>query len=124
MTTAKPEYLESSKTLQTLDMFARDYQEIPEEIREMTSVHFKSALSRNTSVTTLNIDNDVVGFASATFQELLTCTQTLQKLVIVGSSRDWYREFDDDGFVALVSALEQNTSLQILNLGANSDVGE
>ena len=66
-------YVESSKTLQKLDLrVSHCYQS------EMISVLLR-ALSRNTSVTQLVIRTDVIGSASVAFQELLTCMQTLQK---------------------------------------------
>jgi hypothetical protein len=77
---AAAEYVESSKTLQTLDL--RCYFSLQERDsshdRESLSAVLR-ALSRNTSVTKLIINTDVVRFVSGAFQELLTRTQTLQK---------------------------------------------
>jgi hypothetical protein len=80
---AAAEYVESSKTLQVLDLSASRYHCSP-EVREMASLVL-CALSRNTSVTKLIINTHVVRFASVAFEELLTCTQTLQKLKFVDS---------------------------------------
>jgi hypothetical protein len=72
------------------------------------------ALSRNTSVTELNLDALDAGFASAAFQKLLTRTQTLQKLQI--SSLYQFGEFDEMQRVIVVSAFANNTTLCELEL--------
>jgi hypothetical protein len=56
------EYVESSKTLQTLDLSIYRYQ-FSHEVCEMLSTLLR-ALSRNTSVTKLIIHTDVVKFAN------------------------------------------------------------
>jgi Ran GTPase-activating protein (RanGAP) involved in mRNA processing and transport len=67
------------------------------------------ALSRNTSVTELTIYLGVVRFASMAFQELLTRTQTLQKLRIIGSG---CVEFDEVQIAAITSGFASNTTLR------------
>jgi hypothetical protein len=84
---AAAEYVESSTTLQTMELLLYDrqyYQENP----VITSSLLLRALSRNTSVSELIIHTDVGKLAIAAFQELLTCTQTLQKLQIISA---WWR---------------------------------
>jgi hypothetical protein len=72
------EYLESSKTLQSLySDYDRYFQELPAAIPL-----FVQALSRNTFVMEVTSLAGVIRFASVAFQELLTCTQTLKKLQI------------------------------------------
>jgi N-acetylglutamate synthase-like GNAT family acetyltransferase len=75
---AAAEYVESSKTLQTLFLCVGIYHH-SHEVCEMISLVLR-ALYRNTSVTKLIINAKNVRFASVAFQELLTCTQTIQKL--------------------------------------------
>jgi hypothetical protein len=75
------EYVESSKTLQTLDLRVSRYQ-YSHEACEMISDLLR-ALSRNKSVTKLIIDTDSINFASEAFQEVLTCMQTLQKMALI-----------------------------------------
>jgi hypothetical protein len=73
---AVTEYVKSSKNLQYLDLgviHCMQHQEIPLVIDVILK-----ALYRNTSVTKLIIHTDVVRCASMDFQEVLTCTQTLQ----------------------------------------------
>jgi hypothetical protein len=108
---AAADYLESSKTLQTLELWVNEV-ERSQEIREMISVLLR-ALSRKTSVTKLIIDREVVRFASVAFQELLTRTQTLQKLAIFG-----YEEFEVDEVqrAAIISGFANNTTLRNLEL--------
>jgi hypothetical protein len=103
------EYVESSKTLQTMDLgYDRHFQDSP----VLVSVLLR-ALSRNTSVTKLIINTEVVRFANVTFQELLTCTQTLQKLQICGYG---YAEFDEVHIAAIKSGFANNTTLRVLEL--------
>jgi Ran GTPase-activating protein (RanGAP) involved in mRNA processing and transport len=71
------------------------------------------ALSRNTSVTKLIIYLGVVRFASTAFQELLTCTQMLTKLQIVGLNT---AAFDEVQIAAITSGLANNTTLRDLEL--------
>ena len=105
-------YLESSKTLQTLNLGV-----IPNQLfQEEHEVHEKislllSALSRNTSVTKLNVYIDVVRFTGVAFQELLTCTQTLQKLRIVGCDT---AAFDEVQIADIASGFANSTTLQDL----------
>jgi Ran GTPase-activating protein (RanGAP) involved in mRNA processing and transport len=99
------EYVESSKTLQTLN-FGFSV-EVPE--CEMVSVLLR-ALSRNTSVTKLIITSNIVRFASTAFQELLTCTQTLDKLKLNGLNH----VPDKVQIAALASGFANNTTLSDL----------
>jgi Ran GTPase-activating protein (RanGAP) involved in mRNA processing and transport len=103
------EYVESSTTLQALYLSVRCH-EGPHEIREMISLVLR-ALSRNTSVTRLIIHIDVVRLASVAFQELLTCTQTLQKLEIIGFANTAFDKMDTN---AIVSGFASNTTLSDL----------
>jgi Ran GTPase-activating protein (RanGAP) involved in mRNA processing and transport len=106
---AAAEYVESSKTLKTITLWYGHYfQEVP-----MIISAFLWAVSRNTSVTKLIIDTDVVRFASVAFQELLTCMSTLQKLQIVG-----FGEFDELQIVAITSGFASNTTLRDLELNS------
>jgi Ran GTPase-activating protein (RanGAP) involved in mRNA processing and transport len=107
---AAAEYVESSKTLQTLFLdvgINRHSQE-----REMISLVLR-ALYRNTSVTTLIINARNVRFASVAFQELLTCTQTLRKLQIMGSEYD-VDAFNEVQITAIISGFANNTTLRDL----------
>jgi hypothetical protein len=106
---AAAECVESSKTLQTLDLYISKYQ-YSREASEMISL-FLRALSRNTSVTKLFIHANVVKFASVAFQKLLTCTQTLQKLQLFGSA---FEEFDEAQIAAITSGFANNTTLRDL----------
>jgi hypothetical protein len=101
------EYVESSKTLQTLDL---SYGRHPysEEGHEMISVVLR-ALSRNSSVTKVSIDTSVVKFASVAFEELLAQTHTLQKLQLFGSLIE---EFDEVQTAAIASGFANNTTLR------------
>jgi hypothetical protein len=72
------------------------------------------ALSRNTSVTKLIIDDLDVGLVSVAFQNFLTRTQTLQKLQI--SSLYRFGEFDEMQTAAVVSGFASNTTLCELEL--------
>jgi hypothetical protein len=118
---AAAEYVESSKTLQTLDWSICRYH-FSHEVRENISIVLR-ALSRNTSVTELIIKTDVVKFASVAFQELLTSTQTLQTMaVIFGQNEeldeewDEYEdeEFDEVQIAAITSGFANNTTLSDL----------
>jgi hypothetical protein len=105
---AAAKYLESSQTLQKLhSCFNGNYQELPVVI----SLLFQS-LSRNTSVTELSVDTESVRFASVTFQELLTCTQTLQKLKTFGCN---YGDLDAVQIAAITSGSAVNTTLRDLD---------
>jgi Ran GTPase-activating protein (RanGAP) involved in mRNA processing and transport len=103
------EYLESSKTLQTLHLgYDQHFQELPAAMSLLLR-----ALSRNTSLMELKIFTGVIRFANVAFQELLTCTQTLQKLQIFGS--------EDEGLnavqkAAIASGFANNTTLRGLDL--------
>jgi nitroreductase len=108
---AAAEYVESSKTLQTLDLSVIRYQ-YSHEVCEMISLLLR-ALSRNTSVTKLIINTETIRFASVAFQELLTCTQALQKLEMVGSR---YEAFDEAQIAAIASGFANNTALSDLEL--------
>jgi hypothetical protein len=104
---AAAECVESSKTLQTLDLYISNYQ-YSHERSEMISLVLR-ALSRNTSVTNLAIySTDVFRFASVAFREFLTCTQTLQKLEIFGPR---YEVFDVVQVAAIASGFANNTTL-------------
>jgi hypothetical protein len=70
------------------------------------------ALSRNASVTELNLDALDVGLASVAFQKLLTRTQTLQKLQI----NSFWQFGDDVQQAAIVSAFANNSTLCELEL--------
>jgi hypothetical protein len=106
------EYVESSKTLQTLDLSVRA-RERSHEVREMISLPLR-ALSGNKSVTKLIIYPGVVKFASVALQELLICMQTLQTLQLIA--------FGDDVFdkrqtaAAIASGFADNTTLRDLEL--------
>jgi hypothetical protein len=111
------EYVESSKTLQTLDLWVDGFegsQEMRQEMLAVISVLLR-ALSRNTSVTKLFISTDVIGFASVAFQELLTCTQTLQKLLLFGSEDE---TLDDVQTAAIASSFANNTTLRDLEFNS------
>jgi Ran GTPase-activating protein (RanGAP) involved in mRNA processing and transport len=102
------EYVESSKTLQRLYLSFGGYL-YSNEGHEMISLVLRS-LSRNKSVTKLSIDtSSVVKFASVAFEELLTQTQTLQKLEITGSA---FEEFDEVQTAAIASGFANNTTLR------------
>jgi Ran GTPase-activating protein (RanGAP) involved in mRNA processing and transport len=99
------EYVESSTTLQALYF---GYQ-ISRQEGDTLSLLLRS-LSRNTSVTKLSIYPGVVRFASVAFEELLTRTQTLQKLDIIGSSD----RFDEVQTAAIAAGFASNTTLRDL----------
>jgi Leucine-rich repeat (LRR) protein len=103
------EYLESSKTLQTLDLGYGRYQ-YPREVGETISLLLR-ALSRNTSVEKVIIYPDGFRFASVAFQELLTSTQTLQKLEIIGRRSEPCTERQ---IAAITSGFANNTTLRNL----------
>jgi hypothetical protein len=105
-------YLESSKTLQTLNLGYGPRGD-SDEVREMISLVLR-ALSRNTSVTKLIIYTLDVGLASVAFRELLTCTQTLQKLQMKGSEKD--ASFDEVEIATIASGFAHNTTLRDLEL--------
>jgi hypothetical protein len=108
---AAAEYVESSKTLQVLDLGYGIYM-YPRKVGEMISLLLR-ALSRNTSVTKLIVINHCGGvrFASVAFQELLTCTQTLQKLEIIGLG---YEAIDEVQIATIASGFANNTTLSDL----------
>jgi Ran GTPase-activating protein (RanGAP) involved in mRNA processing and transport len=105
------EYVESSKTLQTLNLNIGLHQ-YSCEVREMISLVLR-ALSPNTSVANLIIHPGVIRFASEALQELLACTQTLQKLQIVAFG---YEAFDDWQTAAIASGFADNKTLRDLEL--------
>jgi Ran GTPase-activating protein (RanGAP) involved in mRNA processing and transport len=110
------EYVESSKTLQTLEMSdSGNY--FPHEASKMISSVIR-ALSRNTSVTKIVIRAGVVRFACVAFQELLTRTQTLQKLEIIGYD---YEAFNEVQTAAIVSGFANNTTLRDLEFNSWRD---
>jgi hypothetical protein len=121
------EYVESSKTLQTLDL--SDTHEYSHEICEKISLVLR-ALSRNTSVTELIINTETIRFASVAFQELLTCTQTIQKVAVIYYARnEGFDEADTDaiasGFAnnkadtdAIASGFANNTTLRDLEFNS------
>jgi Ran GTPase-activating protein (RanGAP) involved in mRNA processing and transport len=107
------EYVESSNTLQTLDLnvYRNVYSdEYSHEVRAMIFLLLR-ALSRNTSVTKLIIHTNVVQYASVAFEELLTRTQTLQNLQLFGSA---FEEFDEVQMDAITSGFFSNTTLRDL----------
>jgi hypothetical protein len=106
-------YLESSKTLQTLD-WGSSFRQASYEVREMISLVLR-ALSSNTSVTKLIINTPNVRFAGVAFQDLLTCTQTLQELQIDAYG---YEAFDEAQRAAIVSGFANNTTLRDLEFGS------
>jgi Ran GTPase-activating protein (RanGAP) involved in mRNA processing and transport len=107
---AVAKYLESSQTLQTLDL-GGDIYRYYQDMSMVISVLLR-ALSRNTSVTELIMYDDVVRFSSvAAFQELLTCTQTLQNLQISGTVYGYDEAFDA---AAITSGFANNTTLRDL----------
>jgi Ran GTPase-activating protein (RanGAP) involved in mRNA processing and transport len=124
-TLAAAEYVESSKTLQIVDLsISRD--QYYHGVRGMISLVLR-ALSRNTSVTKVIIKTDVVKFASVAFQELLTSTQTLQKMAVIYSQNEefdeeWdeyedaqaFEEFDEVQIAAITSGFADNTTLSDL----------
>jgi Ran GTPase-activating protein (RanGAP) involved in mRNA processing and transport len=100
------EYVESTKTLQTLNLGQGRNQENPVLIS-----HLLRKLSRNTSVTELIIYLNSVRCASVAFQELLTGTRTIKKLRIIG----WYEKaFDEVQIAAIESGFANNTTLRDL----------
>jgi Ran GTPase-activating protein (RanGAP) involved in mRNA processing and transport len=102
------EYLESTKTLQVLD-FGYAFYLYPREVGETVSCLLR-ALSRNTSVTKLIImDYGGVSLDSVAFQEVLTRTQTLQKLAIIGPG---YRASNRGQIAAIASGFANNTTLR------------
>jgi hypothetical protein len=104
-------YLESSKTLQTLNLGYGPRGD-SYEVREMISLVLR-ALSRNTSVTKLIIYTQDVGLASVAFRELLTCTLTLQKLQLIAFGDE---AFDERQIAAIASGFAHNTTLRDLEL--------
>jgi Ran GTPase-activating protein (RanGAP) involved in mRNA processing and transport len=105
------EYLKTSKTLQTLHLGYCAYEQDIQEISATLALLIR-ALSRNTSVTELAFLSDVLTFASVAFQELLNCTQTLQKLEIVGSEDE---EFNAVQMASIKSGFANNTTLRDVN---------
>jgi Ran GTPase-activating protein (RanGAP) involved in mRNA processing and transport len=103
---AVAEYVESSKTLQTLHLNDSSTH-YSHEVGEAISLLLR-ALSRNTSVTTLSIDTAGVKFASVAFKELLTRTQTLRNLRISGFA---YNIFHEVQIAAIASGFANNTTL-------------
>jgi Ran GTPase-activating protein (RanGAP) involved in mRNA processing and transport len=101
------EYVESSKTLRTLDLSYGRHQ-YSHEGYQMISLVLR-ALSRNTSVTKLIINTETIRFASVAFQELLTCTQTLQELEMIWSMSE---AFDEVQAAAVASGFASNTTLR------------
>jgi hypothetical protein len=59
------------------------------------------------------IENKVVRCASVAFQDLLTCTQTLQKLKEMGSR---YGDLDEVQIAAITTGFAKNTTLRDLEL--------
>jgi Ran GTPase-activating protein (RanGAP) involved in mRNA processing and transport len=107
------EYVESSKTLRTLDM--SQYCPNSHEVCETISLVLR-ALSRNTSVTKLIILNHGgVRFARLAFQQLLTCTQTLQKLEVTGFGHE---AFDERLTAAVTSGFASNKTLRDLEFSS------
>jgi Ran GTPase-activating protein (RanGAP) involved in mRNA processing and transport len=107
---AAAEYVESSKTLQTLDLNTSCYV-YPQDC-EMLSTLLR-ALSRNTSVTKLIINTGVVKIVSDAFQELLTRTQTLQKMKVIHNDRGTWSQVQ---ISAIASSFASNTTLRDLEL--------
>jgi Ran GTPase-activating protein (RanGAP) involved in mRNA processing and transport len=105
------EYLESSKTLQTLDLGHGRYQ-YPREVGETISLLLR-ALSRNTTVDKVIIHPDGFRFASVAFQELLTSTQTLQTLQSNGYGNEVF-SFSGVQIAAITSGFANNTTLRNL----------
>jgi Leucine-rich repeat (LRR) protein len=104
------QYLESSKTLQTILLrYGGYYQEFPTVISLILR-----ALSRNTSVTKLIINIDVVRFGCVAFQELLTNTQTLQTMSVVRGQNYRYGKLNEVDIAAITSGFANNTTLRDL----------
>jgi Ran GTPase-activating protein (RanGAP) involved in mRNA processing and transport len=103
--------LESSKTLQTIDLC---YDEFFQELPSVISLLLR-ALSRCTSVSGLIIYTKSIRFASVAFQELLTCTQTLQKLKLIGSQLI-LAFLDEADMAAIISGFANNTTLRELKI--------
>jgi hypothetical protein len=101
--------LESSQSLQTIDLrYNGSSQELPMVISILLL-----ALSRNTLVTKLCVNTDVVRFASVALQELLTSTQTLKTMsVICYHFRD--EGLDEADIAAITSGFANNTTLRDL----------
>jgi Ran GTPase-activating protein (RanGAP) involved in mRNA processing and transport len=99
-------YLESSKTLRKVNL---NYGGYSQESPAVISL-FLQALSRSTSVMELIIYTESIRFASVAFQELLTSTQTLQKLEICSD----YQDFDEVQLAAITSGFANNTTLRDL----------
>jgi hypothetical protein len=77
---AAAEYVEFSKTLQTLALNTTCYNNSQD--CGMLSAHL-GALSRNMSVTKLIINTGLIRFVSDAFQEFLARTRTLQKMEVI-----------------------------------------
>jgi Ran GTPase-activating protein (RanGAP) involved in mRNA processing and transport len=106
---AASKYLESSQTLQTIHLTTGEYyQELPTVISLLLQ-----ALSRNTFVTELIICTRSVRFASVAFQELLTSTQTLQKIVVI-RYRIWDEDLNEVQTAAIASGFANNTTVRDL----------
>jgi Ran GTPase-activating protein (RanGAP) involved in mRNA processing and transport len=101
------EYMESTKTLQTLNLGQGRNQENP-----VLMSHLLQVLSRNTSVTEFIIYAKSVRCASVAFQELLTRTQTIKKLQII--SPGYEEACDEVQIAAIASGFANNTTLRDL----------
>jgi hypothetical protein len=107
---AAAKYLESSQTLQTIDLrYVRYYQELPAVISLLLR-----ALSRSTSVKELSVDTKSIRFASVAFQELLTSTQTLQTMSVVRHQHNQDEELDKVQTATIASGFANNTTLRDL----------
>jgi Ran GTPase-activating protein (RanGAP) involved in mRNA processing and transport len=107
---AAAKYLESSQTLQTLDL---RYNGSSQELPKVMSLLLQ-ALFRNTSVTELFVDTKSVRFDTVAFQELLACSQTLQRMSVFRSRNE---DLNEVHTAAIVSGFANNTTLRDLEFG-------
>jgi hypothetical protein len=106
-------YVKASKHLQSVKLSGSFNSQMHHGVVSVADTEYRDfsvllqALSRNTSVTKLNIDNLDVGLASVAFQNFLTRTQTLQKLQLTS----FWQSGDDVQQAAVASGFANNTTL-------------
>jgi Ran GTPase-activating protein (RanGAP) involved in mRNA processing and transport len=105
---AAAEYMKSSKNLQAIDLHSDPYTQVSPAVMSL----LLRALSRSTSVTALAVETKYIRLASVAFQELLTCTQTLQKLEMSSE----YQDIDEVQLAAITSGFANNTTLRDLRI--------
>jgi Ran GTPase-activating protein (RanGAP) involved in mRNA processing and transport len=108
-------YVESSKTLQKLDLSFDPCHHDWQKRSEIVDVVLRG-LSRNTSVSHLIINTFIITFASVAFQELLTGTETLQQMEVFTSQRhhEYGYAFDEVEIAAITSGFANNRTLSDL----------